>query len=296
MEKVTIQAMAKVNLGLDVLRRRADGYHEVNMVMQTVRLYDTLVLTAREEEGILIHVDAENVPDDDNNLISKAAHILYQEYSIPKGVEISLTKQIPIAAGMAGGSTDAAATLVGMNRLFGLGCSEERLKELGVRIGADVPYCIQGGTMLSQGIGEKLTALPPAPDCILLIAKPDLYVSTKEVYQKLDAAALTSHPNIDAMVEAIKQQDLLQIAANMGNVLETVTEKEYPVIGRLKQLMKEEGALNALMSGSGPTVFGIFSDEEKAKQALMRIRSQGLAPQSVLTAFAPGAQVIIETA
>ncbi|MGN0305589.1 MAG: 4-(cytidine 5'-diphospho)-2-C-methyl-D-erythritol kinase [Lachnospiraceae bacterium] len=294
MERITIQAMAKVNLGLDVLRRREDGYHEVNMVMQTVKLYDTLVLEAKEEEGITVRVDVGDIPTDENNLIARAARILYQHYPITKGVEITLTKRIPIAAGMAGGSTDAAATLVGMNHLFELGLSEERLKELGVRIGADVPYCIQGGTVLSQGIGEKLTALPKAPDCFLVIAKPDLFISTKEVYEKLDAAALTWHPNIDAMVESIKQQDLTEIAANMGNVLETVTEREYPIISQLKQLLKEEGALNALMSGSGPTVFGIFSDEQKARKALEEVRRQKLALQSFVTVLSPDAQVILE--
>lgn len=295
MERITINAMAKVNLGLDVLRRREDGYHEVNMVMQTVKLYDTLVLEAKEEEGITVRVDVGDIPTDENNLIARAARILYQHYPITKGVEITLTKRIPIAAGMAGGSTDAAATLVGMNHLFELGLSEERLKELGVRIGADVPYCIQGGTVLSQGIGEKLTALPKAPDCFLVIAKPDLFISTKEVYEKLDAAALTWHPNIDAMVESIKQQDLTEIAANMGNVLETVTEREYPIISQLKQLLKEEGALNALMSGSGPTVFGIFSDEQKARKALEEVRRQKLALQSFVTVLSPNAQVILES-
>lgn len=295
MERITINAMAKVNLGLDVLRRREDGYHEVNMVMQTVKLYDTLVLEAKEEEGITVRVDVGDIPTDENNLIARAARILYQHYPITKGVEITLTKRIPIAAGMAGGSTDAAATLVGMNHLFELGLSEERLKELGVRIGADVPYCIQGGTVLSQGIGEKLTALPKAPDCFLVIAKPDLFISTKEVYEKLDAAALTWHPNIDAMVESIKQQDLAEIAANMGNVLETVTEREYPIISQLKQLLKEEGALNALMSGSGPTVFGIFSDEQKARKALEEVRRKKLALQSFVTVLSPNAQVILES-
>lgn len=294
MERITINTMAKVNLGLDVLRRREDGYHEVNMVMQTVKLYDTLVLEAKEEEGITVRVDVGDIPTDENNLIARAARILYQHYPITKGVEITLTKRIPIAAGMAGGSTDAAATLVGMNHLFELGLNEERLKELGVRIGADVPYCIQGGTVLSQGIGEKLTALPKAPDCFLVIAKPDLFISTKEVYEKLDAAALTWHPNIDAMVESIKQQDLTEIAANMGNVLETVTEREYPIISQLKQLLKEEGALNALMSGSGPTVFGIFSDEQKARKALEEVRRQKMALQSFVTVLSPDAQVILE--
>ena len=292
MKTITVEAMAKINLGLDVLRRRADGYHEVKMVMQTVKLYDTLVLSAKAEPGITIRVDHKELPTDGNNLIARAAGILYEEYSIPEGVEISLTKRIPIAAGMAGGSTDAAATLVGMNRLFHLGCSEERLKELGVTIGADVPYCIRGGTMLSEGIGERLTALPAVPEAFLVIAKPEINVSTKYVYENLHANRLTSHPDIDGMVRAIRQKDLAGIAEKMENVLETVTQKEYPIISRLKELLKEEGALNALMSGSGPTVFGIFSEKEKAEAAWERVKNSGLAPQCFCTTFASGAQIV----
>lgn len=293
MEMVTIQAMAKINLGLDVLRRREDGYHEVKMVMQTVNLYDTLVLKVKEE-GITIRVDAKELPEDENNLIYKAARLLYENYPIAKGVEISLTKRIPIAAGMAGGSTDAAATLVGMNQLFGLGCSEERLKKLGVTIGADIPYCIQGGTALSEGIGEKLTALPMVPDCYLVIAKPDIHVSTKYVYENLKADSLKHHPDLDAMVGAIKEGSLRGIAEHMENVLETVTQKEYPVIARIKAMLKEQGALNALMSGSGPTVFGLFEEEEEAREALEEMKKSGIAAQCFLTTFAPKAQVLVD--
>ncbi len=292
MEMITIQAMAKINLGLDVLRRREDGYHEVKMVMQTVNLYDTLTLKAKKEEGISISVDAKELPADENNLIVKAARLLYRHCSIGQGVEISLTKRIPIAAGMAGGSTDAAATLVGMNQLFGLGLSIERLKELGVTIGADIPYCIQGGTALSEGIGERLTALPPAPDCYLVIAKPDINVSTKYVYENLHADSLTRHPDIDGMVEAIRGGNLKGITDRMENVLENVTRREYPVIGKLKDMLKEAGAMNALMSGSGPTVFGVFDNEKKAARALEEIEKAGTAPQSFLTVFAQEAQVI----
>lgn len=294
MEMVTVQAMAKINLGLDVLRRREDGYHEVKMVMQTVKLHDTLTLKVSKEQGVSICVDAKELPTNENNLIVKAARLLYAHYPIHEGVEISLTKRIPIAAGMAGGSTDAAATLVGMNRLFHLGCSVERLKELGVTIGADIPYCIQGGTALSEGIGERLTPLPEFGDGHLVIAKPDIYVSTKYVYQNLDLGSLKHHPDIDGMAEAIRNRDLKGIADRMENVLESVTQKEYPVIGRLKEMMKEAGAMNALMSGSGPTVFGIFDDQRKARQALEEIKKSGIAPQCFLTAFAPKAQIIEE--
>lgn len=290
-ETITIDAMAKINLGLDVVRRREDGYHEVKMVMQTIKLYDTLVLTIRDEPGIVVRTDRQELPADKDNLIARAAKVLYENYPIKKGVEISLTKRIPIAAGMAGGSTDAAATLVGMNRLLGLGCSEERLKELGVTIGADIPYCIQGGTVLSEGIGEKLTALPALAEGFVVIAKPKINVSTKYVYEHLHVDRLQKHPDIDGMVQAIQKKDLSGIAVRMENVLETVTEKEYPVIGRLKQLLKREGALNALMSGSGPTVFGIFSDKDRAEAALERVEASGMAPQCFCTTFAPRAQV-----
>ncbi|MGN0307321.1 MAG: 4-(cytidine 5'-diphospho)-2-C-methyl-D-erythritol kinase [Lachnospiraceae bacterium] len=294
MKRVTVQAMAKINLGLDVLRRREDGYHQVRMIMQTVNLYDTLTFTAKEEPGIVVRTDHHQLPVDDSNLIVKAARILFEAYPTFGGVEISLTKRIPIAAGMAGGSTDAAAALVGLNQLFDLGCSEERLKELGVSIGADVPYCIRGGTVLCEGIGEKLTPLSPLTNGYLVIAKPNISVSTKYVYEQLQVNSLKHHPNIDAMAEAVGRQDLEKIAVYMENVLETVTEKEYPVITDLKRLLKKEGAMNSIMSGSGPTVFGLFSRKETAEQALKKIEESGMAVQYFCTTFAQQAQRIAE--
>ena len=196
-----------------------------------------------------------------------------------------------LAAGMAGGSTDAAAALVGINRLFDLGFSMEELKEVGVKIGADVPYCIEGGTALSEGIGEILTKLPDAPDCYLVVAKPEISVSTKYVYENLHANELKYHPDIDGMVEAIRNQDLDGVCKRMENVLETVTETKYPVISQLKQMLLEAGAENSLMSGSGPTVFAIFKEEEKAKEALKKVEESGLAKQSFVTVFAKETQV-----
>ena len=291
MERISINAMAKINLGLDVLRRRENGYHDVKMVMQTVNIYDTLDFVKKEEPGIVVKVDAMELPTDENNLIYKAAKLLYERCQMEEGVEITLTKRIPIAAGMAGGSTDAAAALVGINRLFNLGLTMDELKEIGVKIGADVPYCIEGGTALSEGIGEILTKLPDAPDCFVVVAKPEISVSTKYVYENLHANELKYHPDIDGMVEAIREGNLDGVCSRMENVLETVTENKYPIISQIKKLLKDAGAENSLMSGSGPTVFAIFKEEEMAKKALQMVEMSGLAKQSFVTVFAKETQV-----
>ena len=291
MERISINAMAKINLGLDVLRRRENGYHDVKMVMQTVNIYDTLDFVKKEEPGIVVKVDAMELPTDENNLIYKAAKLLYERCQMEEGVEITLTKRIPIAAGMAGGSTDAAAALVGINRLFNLGLTMDELKEIGVKIGADVPYCIDGGTALCEGIGEILTKLPDAPDCFVVVAKPEISVSTKYVYENLHANELKYHPDIDGMVEAIREGNLDGVCSRMENVLETVTENKYPIISQIKKLLKDAGAENSLMSGSGPTVFAIFKEEEMAKKALEMVEMSGLAKQSFVTVFAKETQV-----
>lgn len=282
--KLSYKAYAKVNLGLDVLRRREDGYHEVKMVMQTVNLFDRIEIEEiSDQAGIVISANADFVPVNEDNLIYKAAKLLMDEFNISKGVKITLEKNIPVAAGMAGGSTDAAATLVGINELFGIGLSTEDLKKRGVKIGADVPYCVMGGTALSEGIGEVLTPLSGMPQCHILIAKPPINVSTKFVYENLHANELTWHPDIDGMVNAIKNSDIYGIASKMENVLETVTAKEYPVIEELKASMKENGALNSIMSGSGPTVFGLFDDESKAKKAYESVLAKDITKQVYLT-------------
>lgn len=288
MERITKEAYAKINLGLDVLRRREDGYHEVRMIMQTVGICDTLVFIKREEPGIFLQTDREGLSTGEDNLIWRAAKLLFDREGVEQGVEIFLQKRIPIAAGMAGGSTDAAATLMGLNELFSLGYSTEKLMELGVTLGADIPYCVMGGTALSEGIGEVLTRLPMPPQCVLVIAKPDIDVSTKFVYENLHADRLFCHPDIDGMTEAVKAGDLKGITDRLGNVLETVTIPRYPVIDQIKQEMKRVGAEGALMSGSGPTVFGIFLKEMSAKEAAKRIREQGLAGQVFVTEFVSG--------
>ncbi len=285
MDFVEKKAYAKINLGLDVLRRREDGYHEVKMIMQTVDIWDKLTFCISSEPGIELAVGDAALPAGKDNLIYRAAELLIKEKNIKKGVKITLEKNIPVAAGMAGGSTDAAAVFHGLNELFALSMSLEDMKKLGVKIGADVPYCMMGGTAISEGIGEILTPLPAPPACILVVAKPDIDVSTKFVYENLHAERLKVHPDIDGMIKAIKTGDLSGITERMANVLETVTIREYPVIDKIKEQMKTEGAENALMSGSGPTVFGIFAEREAAQKAADQIRRQELAQQVFVTRF-----------
>lgn len=285
MDTLEIKAYAKINLGLDVVRRLANGYHEVKMIMQTVGIYDTLTLQ-KTKPGIKVTTDSGEVPADESNLVYKAARLLTDTCQIKEGIAIHLEKRIPVAAGMAGGSTDAAAVLKGMNTLFSLGLSEEELKMLGVKLGADIPYCIMGGTALAEGIGERLEKLPPAPACFLLIAKPDINVSTKYVYENLKLSEIKKHPDIDGMKEAVKTGSLQGITSRMENVLESVTEEKYPVIKKLKLYMEENGALKALMSGSGPTVFGIYEREEDALAAKEKLTGSGLAKQLFVTTFA----------
>lgn len=283
MREIKLRALAKINLGLDVVGKREDGYHQVRMVMQTVRLYDQVKLSMRERSGITVKTNLFYLPVNEDNLVYKAAKLLMDEFGIHQGVMIDLKKFIPVAAGLAGGSSDAAAVLVGMNRLFQLGLSKGELMKRGVSIGADVPYCIMRGTALAEGIGEELTPLPAMPKCRILIAKPAVHVSTKFVYANLRANELTEHPDIDGQIEALRKGDLHSLADKMGNVLETVTIPAYPVIGEIKRVMMAGGAIGAMMSGSGPTVFGLFEDERKAKHTYEKLRGGSLAKQVYLT-------------
>lgn len=287
---LSLKAYGKINLGLDVLRRREDGYHDVRMIMQTVGIFDRVDLIWKEEPGIQVETNLYYLPTNENNLVYKAAKLLMDEFQVQEGLLIRLRKFIPVAAGMAGGSSDAAAVLFGVNKMFRLGLTTEELMERGVKIGADVPYCILRGTALSEGIGEVLTGLSPVPQCQVLVAKPGINVSTKFVYENLHANDLRpeQHPDIDGMIRAIKAQDLQGIADKLGNVLETVTVKEYPVIQEIKDKMLEFGAIGSLMSGSGPTVFGLFTNPKAAQQAYEELRygeSSGLVKQVYLTNF-----------
>ncbi len=278
-----LKAMGKINLALDVVRKREDGYHEVRMLMQTVQIYDQLEIRESREPGIRLSVNLPYLPVNENNLVFKAARLLMEEFRVDSGLTIRLEKRIPVAAGMAGGSADAAAALVGVNRLFRLGLSRKELMRRAVSLGADVPYCVLRGTALSEGIGEILTPLPPMPDCHILIGKPPVSVSTRFVYGNLNAAGLKRHPDIDGMVQAIREGSLSGITSRMENVLETVTVPAHPVIQEIKEHMKANGAENALMSGSGPTVFGIFTDRDTAYSAYSRLKTSGLARQVFLT-------------
>mgnify|MGYP002671725160 FL=1 len=285
MKDISVKALAKINLGLDVVRRREDGYHEVRMVMQTIHLFDRLEMAKNSSGEISITTNLSFLPTNRNNLVYRAAELLREEFQIKDGLTINLHKHIPVAAGMAGGSTDAAAVLYGMNRMFNLGLKREELMERGVKIGADVPYCIMRGTALAEGIGEKLTALPPMVKCPVLIAKPQISVSTKFVYENLRLNDKTEHPDIDALVENIRKKDLNAVASEMGNVLETVTIPNYPVIAQIKEHMLEHGAVGAMMSGSGPTVFGLFEDGDTAVAAYEKMKESGLAKQVYLTSI-----------
>lgn len=278
-----LKAFAKINLGLDVIGKREDGYHEVRMIMQTVDIFDRLEINIADSPEIRISSNLSFLPNDENNLCYKAAKLLFDEFDIKKGITINLEKKIPVAAGMAGGSSDAAAVLVGVNKLFDLKLSTKELMERGVKIGADVPYCVMRGTALSEGIGEILTPLPAMPHCYIVVAKPKINVSTKFVYENLRLDTINEHPDIDGMIEAIKADSLEGVAGRLSNVLETVTCREYPVIEEIKQFLKDRGAMNALMSGSGPTVFGIYSDRPAAFEAVMELRKTGLAKTVLLT-------------
>lgn len=288
MKFIKVRAHGKINLALDVLRKREDGYHEVRMIMQSVGLYDNIEIvnlgqSATGKPEIEVETNLKYLPNNENNLAYKAALLLMEEFYISAHISIKIKKMIPVAAGMAGGSADAAAVLKGINRLFGLRLSNEELKKRGVTLGADIPYCIDGGTALSEGIGEILTPLPPMPECIILLVKPSINVSTKLVYGKLDAANNEYHPDIDGMIDAIKNGDLKGMTEKMRNVLATVTEAEYPVISQIKELMIQKGALGAMMSGSGPTVFGIFDNREAAKEACNFFKASELGRQVYLT-------------
>jgi 4-diphosphocytidyl-2-C-methyl-D-erythritol kinase len=280
---VQLKAYAKINLALDVVGKRPDGYHEVRMIMQTIKLYDRLTMRRLEDKEIRLKTNLSFLPVDDNNLVCRAIRLLQDTYQVSYGMEVELHKCIPVAAGMAGGSADCAAALVGASRLFGLGLKPQELMRLGVKLGADVPYCIMRGTALSEGIGEILTPLQPIPECFLLIAKPPISVSTKFVYEHLDAEEVLQHPDIDGMVEAIAAGSLTGIAQRMENVLETVTIPAHPVIADIKEVMLDQGAINALMSGSGPTVFGIFEKKEMAELAGKRLAELGMAKQIYIT-------------
>lgn len=277
------KAYAKINLGLDVTGKRDDGYHIVRMIMQNVDLFDTLVFEDNDSGEIRLRASSEKIPTDDSNLICKVAKQLKEMYDVTKGADIYLEKRIPVAAGMAGGSTDGAAAYVALNEIWGLGLDKEKLCELAVKLGADIPYCIIGGTALAEGIGEELTTISDMPSCNILIGKPAIDVSTGWVYKELDSKAIVEHPDIDGIRSAIEAGNLKKMCELIGNVLEPVTAGKYKEIGQIEQIMEENGAVRAFMTGSGPTVFGIYDDEAKAKRGFEAVKESGLAPELFLS-------------
>ena len=267
MDELELSAHGKINLSLDVLRRRPDGYHEVKMIMHTVGLYDSIFIKRERERGIRMECNLPSLPTNEENLMVKAAKTLMEEFSIGEGLRMRLVKRLPIAAGMAGGSSDAASVFHGLNQIFHLGLSTEELEERAVKLGADIPFCLHKGCYLSEGIGEKLCKLSPLPPCTILLVKPAFSLSTKLIYENLHLENISSkdHPDVDGMVEGLERGSLKEICALGGNLLEKVSISLRPEIQELKNRFLKEGALLSLMSGSGPTVFAIFQREERAK-------------------------------
>lgn len=263
-KRAVSRSYAKINLTLDVLGRRENGYHDIRMIMQTVSLFD-LIITDKTDGQITVSTNLKYLPNNNKNIAYKAAEAFFARTGIKGGAKIMIHKNIPVAAGLAGGSGNCAATLTALNMLYGLPLSDGELYEIGASLGADVPYCFKGGTQMAEGIGEILTPLPPMPDAYVLLVKPPVSVSTGAIYEQIDSAPLDIRPDTDTVISAIKNGDVQGVANNLCNVMEAVTAKMYPIIGGIKQKMLMNGALGAVMSGSGPTVFGIFDDFKKAK-------------------------------
>lgn len=266
MEEIELKAYGKINLSLDVLNRRDDGYHNVKMIMQSVALHDTVLIKKEEKRGIRLSCNIPSLPTDENNLMFRAAKLMLEEFSIPYGVKMQLHKRLPIAAGMAGGSSDAAAVFLGLNQLFHLGLSLADLEKRAVTLGADIPFCLHRGCFLSEGIGEKLKELPPLPPCHIFLVKPAFSLSTKEIYENLHVEEMESskHPDVDRMIAELEKNSLEGICRCGGNILEEVSLSLRPEIRAIKEYFMKKGALLSLMSGSGPTVFAIFPKEDLA--------------------------------
>ena len=281
---VTVEANAKINLTLDILGKRPDGFHEVAMVMQTIGLHDTLVME-KTERDIELSINVPWLKADEKNLAWRAAELIRQEYGLEGGVRIELTKRIPVAAGLAGGSADAAAVFKGMNDLYGLQLDEEKLCELGARLGSDIPFCIMGGTMLATGRGEVLTRLSDMPETWVVLAKPRISVSTAWAYQNYDEQGADRHPDNEAIKQAIARGNRKAVAGLLCNVLESVTIKKYDVIAEYKQMMLDKGAMASMMSGSGPTVFGLAKNREQAEAIADVLRQETNADVFVTRTF-----------
>ncbi|WP_122640873.1 4-(cytidine 5'-diphospho)-2-C-methyl-D-erythritol kinase [Romboutsia sp. Marseille-P6047] len=274
MNSIELKSRAKINLSIDVLGKRQDGYHLVEMIMQTIDLYDIIKIKEVNNNDIIINSNSSDIPLDGDNIVYKAVDLLRRTFSIEKGVEIFIEKNIPIAAGMAGGSSNAAAVLVGLNKMWNLNLSDKKLQELGFKLGADVPFCIVGNAALAKGVGEELTYIKGLPkDVSILVCKPELFVSTKEVYEGLDLSNIKIRPNNEYLIQCLKNNDIDSISRNMVNVLEAVTSKNHAQIKEIEEIMNENKALGSMMSGSGPTVFGLYKNKEdalKGKKELLK--------------------------
>ena len=266
-----LKAYAKINISLDVVGKREDGYHLLRMIMQNIDLYDLININTAKS-GINISSNKPYIPTDERNLGYKAAKLFMEKYNLQGGVDINIRKSIPVAAGLAGGSTDAAAVLKGMRSIYNMDVSDEELMELGLKIGADVPYCIMGGTALCEGVGEKITPLKSFKDHIMIVVKPSFGVSTKDVYQSLDISRIYKHPDTERLIQAVEENDLKYVFGNMKNILENVTLRKHVILKDIKNEMLRMGGLGAMMSGSGPTVFSFFDDMLKAQQCYEKFK------------------------
>lgn len=267
-----IKAYAKINISLDIVgKRECDGYHLLRMIMQNIDLYDEISIE-KQKEGITIACNKNYVPTDSRNLAYKAASLFKETYNIEEGVYIDIIKNIPVSAGLAGGSTDAAAVLKLMNKIFDVNASDEELMNIGLKLGADIPYCINGGTALCEGIGEKLTTLKPFKDKILVLVKPSFGVSTKEVYKAFNLDRVRVHPKTESLIEAMGNDDLYYVANNMKNLLENVTLRKHNILIKIKEDMYRYGSVGAMMSGSGPSVFAFFDDMLKAQRCYEKMK------------------------
>lgn len=286
MNELKLKAYAKINLALDVIGKRTNGYHELRMIMQQIDVYDELTFEKTEETGFTLSCNKDTIPTDESNLIIKVCKLMFEKFSLPGGMKIHLEKSIPMAAGLAGGSTDGAATFKAINEMYSLNLSEDELCEMGVKLGADIPYCIVGGTQLSEGIGEVLTPVNNKLDPFVLLVKPDVNVSTKYVYESLH---MESNPkfdvDVDMCIDGLQNGDWDALVDGMGNALATVTEAECPRIEEIKNAMMGCGATVAMMSGSGPSVFGLFEDRLEAEYAYTHIRNQGKEKEIFITRF-----------
>jgi 4-diphosphocytidyl-2-C-methyl-D-erythritol kinase len=275
MDKLKIKAYAKINLSLDVIRKRDDGYHDLKMIMQTIDLYDEIRLKI-VDDGINVETNLVEIPKGKDNIAYKAANLIKEKYNLKKGIDIFIEKNIPSEAGMAGGSTDAAAVIKGMNKLFDLKITEENMISLAKCIGADVPFCIMGGTALSEGIGEKLTKLKPLLNVELVIVKPDFSVSTGWAYNNLDLNDKSNRPDTEKLLDAVENKDILFIAKNMKNVFENLIAKEYKIVDEIKSTFEEYGAIGSMMTGSGSAIFAIFDNEDIAKKAAVLLKEKNI--------------------